>query len=342
MLGQPTEPPELEQFTGPQRAAALMLALGKEYGSPIWSRLDTEEVRILSGIISRLGSVPAPVIEYLLSKFNRDLVSMTALYGSTETAKQLLRQVLPPDKAEEFIQDLPGPANQSMWDKLSNLSEKVLAGYLRNEYPQTAALIMSRLQPDYAAKVIGALPPDYAIDVLMRMLSMEDVQREVVTEVEQTLRAEFMSTLSPTTRKDPHASIAELFNALDPQTEERLLHALDEKAPDSAERIRALMFTFEDLSNLLPPAVATLVRVADKRELALALKGAEEKLRAFFLSAMTQRAASMLLDDIRAMGPVRARDCHEAQMAIVKLAKSLAESGEIVLVDPKNGEAMIL
>ena len=120
-----------------------------------------------------------------------------------------------------------------------------------------------------------------------------------------------------------------------------MLTALDEKSPDSAERIRALMFTFEDLQNLLPASIATLVRTADKREMALALKGAPEEMKQLFFGALTERAAKMMPEDIAGMGPVRARECEEAQTNLVRLAKSLADRGEIVLVDPKSDDAMI-
>lgn len=342
MMGPNVEPPELKRYTGPQRAAALMLALGRDHGAPIWAQLGAEEVKELSAAIAQLGSVPAPVVEHLLTKFSGEVTSMTSLYGSYETAERLLQSVLPADKVQEVMEDIRGPSGRTMWDKLSNVSETVLAGYLKNEYPQTAALIISRLRSDYSAKVIAALPEDFAIEVVMRMLRMDTVQSDILSEVEQTLRTEFMSNLSRSTRRDPHESVADLFNALDRQTEEALLTALDQKAPESADRIRSLMFTFDDLANLLPSAIATLVRVADKREMALALKGAEEPLRQLFFGAMTQRAAKMLQDDIRAMGPVRARDCEEAQMGLVRLAKSLAERGEIVLADPKDDEAMII
>lgn len=121
-----------------------------------------------------------------------------------------------------------------------------------------------------------------------------------------------------------------------------MLTALDAKAPESAERIRALMFTFEDLANLLPPAIASIVRNADKREMALALKGAPEQLKTMFFNAMTERAAKLMREDMAGMGPVRARDCEEAQSSLVRLAKDLADRGEILLVDPKSDDAMII
>ncbi|WP_431469891.1 flagellar motor switch protein FliG [Sphingosinithalassobacter sp. LHW66-3] len=336
------EPPELKRFSGPQRAAALMLALGKDHGAPIWEQLSVDEIKELSSVIAGLGRIPAAVVEHLLVQFTGEVSSMASLHGSYETTERLLTSVLPGDRVKEIMEDLRGPSGRTMWDKLSNVSETVLAGALKQEYPQTVAVILSKLRADHAARVIAELPRDFSTDVVMRMLRMETVQKEVIQQVEQTLKTEFMTNLSRTNKRDPHEAMAEMFNALDRSTEEAMLTALDEKAPESAERIRALMFTFEDLGNLLPAAIAVIVRNADKREMALALKGAPEEMKNLFFGAMTERAAKLMREDMAAMGPVRARDCEEAQTALVRLAKSLADRGEILLVDPKSDDAMII
>ncbi len=342
MMAPTAEMPELKRFNGTQRAAALMLALGQDHGAPIWEQLSVDEIKELSSAIASLGQVPSNVIEHLLVQFSGEVSSMAAFHGSYESAERLLAGMLPPEKVREIMEDLRGPSGRTMWDKLSNVSETILAGALRNEYPQTVAVILSKIRPDHAARVMGELPRDFATDVIMRMLRMETVQKDVIQQVEQTLKSEFMTNLSRTNKRDPHEAMAEMFNALDRATEEAMLKALDDKAPESAERIRALMFTFEDLSNLLPAAIATIVKNADKREMALALKGAPEDLKNLFFGAMTERAAKMMREDMAGMGPVRARDCEEAQSSLVRLAKNLADRGEILLVDPKSDDAMIL
>ncbi len=342
MLALSNPPAELKKFSGHEKAAALMLALGKEHGAPIWEMLSNDEVRELSAAIAQLGRVPSVVVEHLLVQFSGEISSMASLHGSFETTERLLDGILPGDRVKEIMEDIRGPSGRTMWDKLSNVSENVLATYLKNEYPQTVAVILSKLKPDHGARVLAELPRDLSVDVIMRMLRMDTVQKKVLVEVEHTLKNEFMSNLSRSQRRDPHETMAEVFNALDRATEEAMLSALDEKAPDAAERIRALMFTFEDLGNLMPPAVAAIVRNADKREMALALKGAPVPMRDLFFGAMTERASKLLKEDMAAMGPVRARECEEAQSALVRLAKQLADSGEIMLVDPKNDDAMIL
>jgi flagellar motor switch protein FliG len=335
------EPAELTKYSGMQRAGALMLALGRDHGGPIWELLSTEEIKELSSCIAQLGRVPATVVEHLLVQFSGEVASMATLHGSFESTERLLEGILPVDRVKEIMEDIRGPSGRTMWDKLSNVSESVLAAYLKNEYPQTVAVILHKLRSDHAARVLSELPPELASDVVMRMLRMDTVQKDVILQVEQTLRSEFMSNLSRSQRRDPHEAIAEIFNALDRSSEETMLNALDERAPESAERIRALMFTFEDLGKLLPAAIQIIVKNSNKRELALALKGAPDEMRQLFFSAMTERAGKLMRDDISSMGPVRARDCEEAQANLVRLTKSLADRGDIVLVDPKSDDTMI-
>lgn len=341
-MQQMIEPSDLKRFSGMQRAAALMLALGKDNGAMIWQQLAIEEVKELSTAMAQLGRVPSHVVEYLLLLFSSEVSTISSLHGSFETTERLLDGILPDEKLKEVMEDIRGPSGRTMWDKLSNVSENVLASYLKNEYPQTVAVILSKLRSEHCARVLAALPRDFAIDVIRRMLRMETVQKDIVNEIEQTLKSEFMTNLSRSQRRDPHEAMADVFNAFDRATEEAILGTLDQRAPESAERIRALMFTFDDLANLLPAAIAVLVKNADKRQMALALKGAPEEMRQIFLAAMTARAAKMLREDIAAMGPVRARECEEAQTGLVRLAKLLADRGEIVLIDPKDDETMII
>ena len=336
------EPAELKKFSGPQRAAALLLVLGQEHGGPIWESLSTDEVKELSAAMAQLGRIPAPVVEHLLVQFSSEVSSMASLHGSFETTERLLAGLLPTERVKEVMEDIRGPSGRTMWDKLSNVSEGVLAAYLKNEYPQTIAVIISKLRPDHTARVLAELPRELAVDVVTRMLKMDTVQKDVITQVEQTLKNEFMSNLARTQKRDPHETMAEMFNALDRSTEEALLSALEASVPESAERIRSLMFTFEDLTQLLPTAIAAVVKAADKKVMTLALKGAPEEARKVFFAGMTERAATLLREDIANMGPVRARDCEEAQGQLVKLAKDLAARGEIVLVDPKSDDAVIL
>ena len=332
---------ELARLTGPERAAAFMLAIGDEYGKPIWQQLTEEEIKELSSTMANLGRVSAQAIEQLFKDFTREVSSVGNLRGSFDTTERLLARVLPPDKVQQIMEEIRGPAGRTMWDKLGNVNEVVLANYLKNEYPQTVAVVLTKIKPEHAARVLAALPEDFAMEVVMRMLRMEAVQKDILDKVEQTLRIEFINNLARTSRRDSDELLAEIFNYLDRNTENRFLSALEDRNRESAERIRALMFTFEDLANLDPGSIQTLLRNIDKDRLALALKGASDTLRDLFFSNMSERAAKILREDMEAMGPVRLRDVDEAQMEIVNKAKELAEAGEIILRDNKAEDELI-
>jgi flagellar motor switch protein FliG len=328
-------------LAGPEKAAIMMLALGEEHGAKLWKMMDDDEIKEISQAMANLGRISSGMVERLFVEFASQLSATGSLVGSFESTERLLGRALPKERVQAIMEEIRGPAGRTMWDKLGNVNEQVLATYLKNEYPQTVAVVLSKVKSEHAARVLAALPEDFALEVVNRMLKMEAVQKEVLDKVEQTLRIEFMSNLARTSRRDSHELIAEIFNSLDRQTESRFISALEERNRESAERIKALMFTFEDLGKLDPGGVQTLLRAIEKNKLALALKGASDTLRDLFFSNMSERAANILREDMEAMGPVRLRDVDEAQMLMVQTAKELAASGEIVLADNKGEDELI-
>jgi|SRR5579884_1578080 len=329
------------QLKGPERAAVLMLALGEQHGAKIWNLLDDDELRQISLAMSSLGMIEAEVVENLLLEFVSRMSASGTILGNYDATERLLQQFLPPDRVSHIMEEIRGPAGRNMWEKLSNVQEEMLANYLKNEYPQTVAVVLSKIGPEHAARVLAILPEDLALDVVNRMLRMEAIQKEVLERVEQTLRTEFMSNLSQTRRRDAHEVMAEIFNNFDRQTETRFLTALEQDNRESAERIKTLMFTFDDLTKLDPASAQTLMRHVEKDKLAVALKGATEPVRQFFLSNMSTRAAKMLMDDMQNMGPVRLREVDEAQAFLVNLAKDLAAKGEIIISKSRGEEELI-
>lgn len=322
---------DIRALTGAERAAIVMLSLGEEHSDQIWKLLDEEEIKEISQVMSNLGSVSSSVIEKLLVDFVGQMAGTGSLMGSYESTERLLTSILPPDKVGTIMEEIRGPAGRTMWDKLGNVNETVLANYLKNEYPQTVSVVLSKIKPEHAARVLGALPEEFALEVVQRMLRMESVQKDILDKVEQTLRTEFMSNLARTAKRDAHEQMAEIFNNFDRQTESRFVTALEERSRDSAERIKALMFTFEDLGKLDPGSIQTLLRNVEKDKLGLALKGATDSLRDTFFSNMSERAGKILREDMEAMGPVRLKDVDEAQMRMVNVAKDLANKGEIMI-----------
>ena len=195
------------------------------------------------------------------------------LIGNFESTERMLQRALPKDRAAQIMEEIRGPAGRTMWDKLGNVHEAVLANYLKNEYPQTVAVVLSKVRPDHAARVLTLLPDSFSIEVVMRMLRMESVQKDVLDGVERTLRAEFMSNLARATRRDSHEMMAEIFNNLDRASEIKFVAALEERNRESAERIKSLMFTFDDLARLSSSAVQVLLRSIERDKLAAGVEG---------------------------------------------------------------------
>ena len=328
-------------MTGPEKAALLMMSVGEENATRLFSLMDDEEIKELSQSMANLGTVSAQMVERLLVEFADQISSTGSLVGNFENTERLLAKVLGEERVGTIMEEIRGPAGRTMWEKLTNVNETVLANYLKNEYPQTVAVVLSKIKPEHAAKVLALLPEPFAMEVIMRMLRMESVQKEVLDDVERTLRNEFMSNLARTNRRDAHEMMADIFNYLDRNVENRFLTALEERNRDSSERIKALMFTFEDLGKLDPGGVQTVLRSVDKDKIAIALKGASEELRDLFFSNMSERAAKIMREDMQSMGPVRLRDVDEAQMYVVTLAKDLAANGEIVIADSKGDDELV-
>lgn len=332
---------DINKLAGGEKAAIMLLALGEEHGAQLWEMFDDDEIRELSMSMSNLGTVDSELVEKLLLEFVSGMSTTGALVGTFDSTERLLSRFLPDERVSLVMDEIRGPAGRTMWDKLGNVNEVVLANYLKNEYPQTVAVVLSKIRADHAANVLGALPEDFSMEVVNRMLRMESVQKDILDKVEHTLRQEFMSNLARTNRRDSHETMAEIFNNFDRQTENRFMTALEERNRDAAERIKALMFTFEDLAKLDPGSVQTLLRAVEKDKLALGLKGSSDTLRDLFLSNMTERAAKMLREDMDMMGPVRLKDVDEAQMMMVNIAKDLANKGEIMMAEGNSEDELI-
>jgi len=328
------------RLTGPEKAAVVLLSLGEEHAH-VWQALDEEEIKEISQAMASLGNVHSSVVEDLLVEFVSGMSGAGAIMGSFEQTQKLLAAIMPPEKVDQLMGEIRGPAGRTMWDKLGNVNEAVLANYLKNEYPQTVAVVLSKIKGEHAARVLAALPEDFALECVQRMLRMEPVQREILDKIEQTLRTEFMSNLARTSKRDSHEMMADIFNNFDRQTESRFIAALEERNRESAERIRALMFVFEDLSKLDPGGVQTLLRAVEKTQLGLALKGSSDSLRELFFSNMSERAAKIMREDMESMGPVRLKDVDQAQMAMVQVAKDLAAKGEIMLAGSGGDDELI-
>ncbi len=329
-------------LTGPEKAAILLLALGEDHTASLFEHMDDEEILQISQTMATLGKVGPNVVERLFVDFAEQMTSTNSLVGTQDSTERLLTKAgLDKGKIDSIMEEIRGPAGRTMWEKLGNVNEEILATFLQKEYPQTVSVVLSKVSTDHAARVLALLPENFALEVIHRMLRMEAVQKDILDEVEKTLRSEFMTNLARTQRRDSHELIAEIFNSMDRAAEARFMEQLEKSAPDSAEKIRSLMFTFEDLSKLDPASIQTLIRAVDKDKLPTALKGATETLRDLFFSNMSERAAKIMKEDMAAMGPVRLKDVEESQQYVVNVAKDLEGRGEITIASGDSEDELI-
>lgn len=333
---------DYRSLTGPEKAAILLLSLGEDQTAKIFEHMDDDEIMELSQTMASLGKIAPALVERLFVEFAEQMTSTNALVGTQHSTERLLSKAgMSKEKINTIMEEIRGPAGRTMWEKLGNVSEEVLATFLQKEYPQTVAVVLSKLTSDHAARVIAMLPENFALEVIHRMLRMEAVQKEILDEVEKTLRTEFMTNLARTQRRDSHEMIAEIFNNMDRAVEGRFMDQLEKSAPEAAEKIRSLMFTFEDLANLDASGIQTLIRAVDKDKLPIALKGATDVIKDLFFTNMSERASKIMKEDMASMGPVRLKDVEEAQQYIVNVAKDLEDRGEITIASGDEEGQMI-
>jgi hypothetical protein len=211
------------EMSGLHKASILMLALGEEHAGKLFAMMHEDEIRAISATMAQLGAVPADVVEHLCVDFVENFGAAGGILGSYESTEGLLLKALPKDRVSQIMEEIRGPAGRTMWDKLGNVSEQILSSYLKNEYPQTVAVVLSMIKPDHSARVLMLLPDSFAMEVVMRMLRMESIQKDVLDRVERILRTEFMSNLARASRRDSHQLVAEIFNNFDRKAETRFL-----------------------------------------------------------------------------------------------------------------------
>lgn len=331
-----------EGLKGAEKAAVVLLALGEEQATGLMSRLDETELAQVTRAMATFGKLPPELVREAARALEDLVLKGAAISGGALSTERLLSRFLPPERVSEIMTEIRGPAGRTTWEKLSNVNEQMLANYLKAEYPQTVAVVLSRLRPDHAAKVLPLLPQKLLLDVVARMINLGTVQREVLGEVENTLHQELMASLGGARVADPHAQMAEIFNRTDPNTLDSIFSGLENEMPEQIQDIKDKMFTFEDLARVDPSALLAVIRQVDGKALAVALKGTTEEMRNVFIGALSPRAAGILQEEIALLGPIRLRDAQEAQATIVQTARDMAARGEIMLPRGSGDDDLIV
>ncbi|MGB6086621.1 flagellar motor switch protein FliG [Parvibaculum sp.] len=328
-------------LSGPEKAAVILFSLGRERGAKLMERLDEDEIRILSRSMAQLGSITSSVCERLLREFTDHFANSSAVVGTYDSTEKMLSLFLPDERVMEIMGDIRGAAGRSMWEKLSTVNEQMLASYLQSEHPQTAAVILSKIRSSHAAKVVNVLPGQFRAEVLRRMIEMEYVQKDVLKDVEETLHSEFMVNYARMLGNDSHMRIAEILNQVDRAQLPEIMGEIEGEVPQSAEIIRSLMFTFDDLVKLDARSFRTIIQAIEIDTLILALKGVKDEVKETFFENLSERVSAIVRSELELMGPVRAADVEGAQARIVRVAKDLEARGEIVLEQNERKAAMV-
>lgn len=313
------------------KAAIILMTMDQARVQQIFSRLDDDEIRRVSRAMTTLGRTDGELVTQTVSEFQSALGRAGSLVGSAHNTERMLRQVLPPQKAAEIIQDISGAHSGMVWEKLTQTTPEVLAGYLNNKSPQTAAVVLARLPSQYGAQVLALLPD--ATEVALRIVRTKAVQSTVLTDLEETLRREFVGDGNVPRDKDSSRTLADLLNHSDKAIVQQVMASITERDAEAAVKVRRLMFGFEDLVRVDPATFGALIAECPAEKLPIALATAEPSLRDLFLSRMSERAANMLREEMESMPPPRKRLVDEAQAEIVVLAKRLAEAGRIIILD---------
>ncbi|WP_246388690.1 flagellar motor switch protein FliG [Microvirga mediterraneensis] len=324
---------------GPERVATLLFAMGKPAASKILKHFSEEEIRLVTKSAAQLGPVSPTQIEQLVEEFASNFSDGADLIGGAAHIEKLLTGILSPEQISSIMSEVVGNANRSIWERISTVSEGAIASYLMKEHPQTAALILSKVKPSCAAKVMTQLPQPLRNNLMRRMLSMKPIVDETMKNIEKTLHDDFMANFSKNAGSDTHAKIADIINKMERDHMEDVLTNLSSVRPKSAEILRGLLFTFDDIVKLTPKDRTTLFDQVPPDRVVLALKGTNDEFRKVVLSALSSRVRRMIEHELNSKEPSAHRDIAEARRTITDLALEMAGRGEIVINSENEDEA---
>ena len=331
-------PRRAKPLRGIQKVAALLLALGKTNAARLLRHFDQEEIRLITLNAAQLGAVTSAELDEIADEFLSLFANGASLFGTAGEVEKMLDGVLSEDAVSEIMADVLGNSNRSIWDRIATVSETVLANYLAKEHPQTAALILSKIRPASAAKVLGQMSGPMRNQLMRRMLSIKPIVQEIMRDVEKTLHEDFMLNLSGSMEADSFARMADILNKMERDHMEEALENLNEERPKSAELLKGLLFTFDDITNLNARTRMAIFDQLSTDSIVIALKGTTPQFRDVILSSLTSRTRRIVEFELNSGEPASQRDVLEARRAITDLALEMAGRGEIEL-NPKQDES---
>lgn len=326
---------------GADRVAALLMTMGRPAAVQVMKHFSQDELKVITRAIADLQPVSAAQIEQLIEDLAAQFVAGANLIGTVSEVERLLSGMLPPEQIQDILADVLGNANHSIWDRISTVSEGALASYILKEHPQTAALILSKVKPSCAAKVMGHLPTDLRNDVMRRMLTLKPLVEATMKIIERTIHEDFLVNFSRNMGADTHARMADIINKMERDHMENVLQNLSNTRPKSAEILKGLLFTFDDIVNLTPKARTSLFDQIPNDRVVMALKGTDAGFRDIILQSLASRVRRMVEQELATGQPATQRDVTEARRMITDLALEMAGRGEIELnSDQDDGGAL--
>ncbi|MDD6058038.1 MAG: flagellar motor switch protein FliG [Clostridiales bacterium] len=322
-----------EEYSGLQKAAILLIALGPELSAEIFKHLREDEIEELTLEIANTRSVSPQVKEDILNEFYQVCLAQQYIAeGGIGYAKELLDKALGNEKAQAVISKLTASLQVRPFEFVRKTDPSQLLNFIQDEHPQTIAMILSYLTSSQAALVISALPPEKQADVAKRIAMMDRTSPDVIKEVERVLEKKLASLVNQDyTIVGGVDAIVNILNTVDRSTEKHIMESLEIEEPELADEIRKKMFVFEDILLLDDRAIQRVMRDVDNTELGVALKGANEEVQNVIFKNLSKRLAAMIKEDMEFMGPVRMKDVEEAQQKIVSVIRKLEDAGEIVI-----------
>ena len=328
---------------GYEKAAIFLLTLGEDVASEVMKNLDAKEVRLIGTYMSKATKLESNQVKSVVKEFCSVARSPESfIFGGEDYLRTVLTKAMGQEKANKVIENLAISTEEKGLESLKWIDPSGIANLIKGEHPQTIALILAHLDPDHTGQVVTLLPEGLRADVILRMATIESITPGVINEIEEVLNKQLQMGGNVMNKKvgGPEV-VASVLNYLDRSSEASILNSIEQNYPELAEKIRQMMFVFEDLINVDDRGIQEILKEAGKDELVLSIKGAGEDMKAKIFKNMSERAAQSIKEDIESKGPVRLSDIEKAQQAILKVAKKLEEEGKIV-IGGKGGEDVLV
>ena len=327
---------EEKQYTGPEKAAIFLMSLGEEGAAKILAEMEEREIQSIGNYMSTLGEVELSMVDTVSREFYKGMAVGGGGLGISglDFLRTTLMRALDPAKATEILNNIttPGEDLGGGLDTVRMLEPKVIALFLTNEHPQTAAIVLAHLETGVAGATLREMPEESRMEVVFRLATLERVSPQILRELDQALQSEFRSSGAVSGSKMGGVKVASLImGTIDRATESSILTAMDEVDPDLANEIRNLRFTYEDIRKIDDHGVQMMLKEISQEDLLISLKTASEDLKEKIFTNMSERASTMLKEDLEAMGLTKVTEVERSQQKIVSVIKRLEDEGRIVV-----------